>query len=39
VEWKIKESMLQIRSVCVDRPYGAGNPVKVDLAGGDIGIY
>ena len=30
---------LNYESVCVDSPYRAGNPVKVDLTGGDVGIY
>jgi hypothetical protein len=26
-------------SVCVDSSHSAGNPVKDDLVGGDVGIY
>jgi hypothetical protein len=26
-------------NVCVDSSYSVGNPVKVDLAGGDVLIY
>jgi hypothetical protein len=36
----IKESMfVNYESVCVDRPYSAGKPVKIDFAGGDADIY
>lgn len=29
----------KLESVCVDRPYSTGKPVKIDFAGGDADIY
>jgi hypothetical protein len=30
---------LNYERVCVDSLYSAGNPVKVDLADGDVNVY
>ena len=38
--WKIKGSMLlNCESICADNSYSVGNPVNVDLTGGDVDIY
>jgi hypothetical protein len=38
--WKIKESMLlNYESICVDSSYSPGNPMNLDLTGGDVDIY